>query len=292
MDSRHARSVIVAAVFLFGIGCGGGGGGGSGNDGGSLATIQGRVTEVVTEGTGVGLTGVASGVVGGIRVEARELGQTLAVDTTDAAGNFTLEFVGGGDIELVFLSEDFTLSLRLVALPGSVVTLVVELRPLRDEVVVVDDDGASGPLRCQTGTLVIADDDLELVIDGRGEDCVRAEGNCDVEIVARSVTFIDCEACVRTAGNSRATILAEFGSVVCEAREEGIRASGTSRVEVDAFDDVVIDASEHGIRAEGNAEVFLGALGTCIVDSFEPLRVEGNAVVDTAACRDLELFGD
>jgi hypothetical protein len=47
---------------MFGVACGGGGGGDSTDDGGSLATVQGRVTEVVTDGAGVGgATGVASG---------------------------------------------------------------------------------------------------------------------------------------------------------------------------------------------------------------------------------------
>jgi hypothetical protein len=96
--------------------------------------------------------------------------------------------------------------------------------------------------------------------------------------VARSVTLVDCETCIRTVGNSRTTLFAVSRSFVCDARQEGIRASGTSAVEVDAFDDVVITSGEQGIHAEGNGEGVLAAQGTCSIDGFEPFRVEGTAV--------------
>jgi hypothetical protein len=140
-------TALLASLFApFIVACGGGGNGAGGT---GATTIEGRVSGVAAASTLAdpaqpgGGSGGAS--VSGIAVEARRSGQTLDAATTDAQGRFTLEFVGGGPIGLIFSTEEATLSLTLDVLPGSIVTLVVELYPARPEVIIIerfdDDDG-------------------------------------------------------------------------------------------------------------------------------------------------------
>lgn len=289
---RHCRILAYICTLTAVLACGGGGGG-SADGGTTFARVEGRVTRVVAPISARTST-VAPVEVDGIRVEARSTGQVLARDTTDVAGNFALEFVGPGSIDLVFLTDDFSLELGVAALPGSVVRIAVELRPVQDEVIVVDpDDDFSTPLRCETGSLAVVDDDRDLVVDGRGGDCLRVTGNCDVEVVARSITLTNCDACIRAEGTSRTIAVATDGPFICEAAREGVGSAGNARVEIGAIDDdLFVSSGEYGIRAQGNSRVVISADETCSIGAFEALRIDGNATIDTAACDDLQLLGD
>ena len=289
---RNCSILALVWSLVAGLACGGGGSDGPAGGGTTFARVEGRVTRVVAPSGARTSTVLAPAEIDGIRVEARTSGRTLASDTTDVAGNFELEFVGPGDIDLVFLTDDFTLELGVVALPGSVVRIAVELRPVQDEVIVVDPDDLAAPLRCETGLLSIIDDDLDLLVDGRGGDCLRAQGNCDVEILARSITLINCAACIRGEGNSRTTAIATAGPFLCEAAGEGIRSAGTSRVEIDSSDDLLVNSGEYGIRAQGNSRVVIASEQTCSIGAFETLRIDGNATIDTAGCDDIRLLGN
>jgi hypothetical protein len=258
----------------------------------NLSTIQGRVRDVVGGAASAAGGAATPSQLAGIVVEARQGDRTLDVATTDAEGRFFLEFNGGGEVELSFAVEDVLVTLSLSILPGSVVTLEVELRVDDDEVVVIDEpDVVSPPIRCETGTLQIVDEELDLVVDGRGEDCLRAENDCVIDIAARSVTLVDCERCVAAQSNAEILISTAPGGLVCEARKDGIRAESSSRVLIDGLDGVSIAAFDgSGIRAESNAEVVLTSEGTCLIEAGEDaIRTESNAVVDLSGCADVVL---
>jgi hypothetical protein len=229
--------------------------------------------------------------VSGIRVEARRGGQVLDADTTNTEGRFTLEFVGGGTVELIFVTERTTLRLELNASPGSVVTLVVELRIVEQEVVVVEE---SDPIRCKNGRFSVFDEDLDLLIDGGGDDCLAAESNCVLDIAVRSLTLVDCERCIEAQSNAEIVVSTFPGGVTCRAREDGIRAESSSFVSIHGHDGVeIIARSGSGIHAESNAGVLLAADGPCFIDAADgPIRIESQATVDLNGCADVVLVDD
>ena len=287
MRPNFARRVVFVAVLLTFpclAACGGGGGGGAG---GSPTTIQGLVSDVSTAAArGVGVSSESSQV-SGIRVEARQGTQTLAVATTDLLGQFTLTFVAQGPIELVFSAGDVVLELALNPVPGTVVMLVVELRVDDEEVVVIEE---TPPIRCETGRFSLVDDDVDLLIDGRGGDCLRAENDCVVDIFVRSLTLVNCARCIDAESNAEIAVSTAPGGLTCLASEDGIRAASSSTVVVDALDGVDIDAGGSGIRAESSAQVVLASDGTCLIEAAEDaVRIESSAIVDLDDCADIVL---
>lgn len=296
MQPVTASTVIIhlsALLLLMLAACGGGSGGGAGGAAASLTRIEGRVNDVAPAVLATSDTTVARTNTAGVQVSARAGTQVLAVTTTDTEGRFTLEFAGGGDIELAFSIADAVLTVALNLLPGSVVSLVVELRLVERRVVVVEETVAdSRPLRCETGNVRIVDEDLDLLIDGRGRDCVRTAGNCRINLAVRSLTLVGCDRCIDARGTSDISIASD--SFVCASREDGIRAVGTSRVSVDALDGLeIVSGDGHGVRAEGTARVSLASSGLCRIDGDDgAVRERGAAAVNLGGCAAVDLRGD
>jgi hypothetical protein len=286
---------VIWCVLLMACGGGNGGGGGGGDPADGVAAIEGRVSGVAGGAARAG-EGTTAGVpVAGIQVEARRGAQVLDAATTDAQGRFRLEFAGAGTVELVFVTDEVLLSIEVNALPGSVVSLVVELRIDDREVVIIDERlVGSGPIRCRSGQFRVFDEELDLLIDGDGDDCLRVESNCVLDITVRSLRLADCERCIDAQSNGELVITTFPGALSCQAREDAIRAASNALVIVDAHDDVRLDAaSGHGIRAESNAHVVLASEGTCFVEADDdPVRIESQATVDLAGCADIVLIGE
>jgi hypothetical protein len=130
------------------------------------------------------------------------------------------------------------------------------------------------------------------VIDGGGEDCIRAEGFCSVMIDSREIYLTNCERCIDAEGSSEVTLRAGEGNIDCTAREDGIRARGEASVSLDSSGGAIeINAGARGIRAEGASFIELVAPSCSIEGLEDPLRIEGGAVVDTTLCILLDLIG-
>jgi hypothetical protein len=183
-----------------------------------------------------------------------------------------------------------------------------------------------GAIRCETGVVNITKPDGEdFVIDGRGRDCIRVEGNCSVRIDPKNISLINCARCVDAGGGAQVTLITPDGDIRCDAHVDGIRARGNASVTLDARGspsrggNIIIDSTgDHGIRVEGTAEVTLSAQreitiaggedagiraeGTAavelnaarctIVGAEEALDVSGNAIVETRGCGELQLIGE
>jgi hypothetical protein len=219
----------------------------------------------------------------GILVVARQGSTTVDTVTTDANGSFTLR-VAAGTVTLVFTTATFTVSTDLVVPANTAVALVVILQPTQvivpTQVTVAE--GTLSPIRCTGGTVQLPTEVAQgdFVIDGRGEDCLRAEGRCtiDLDLGVRSLTLTNCERCIRAAGNAE-VLLTTQGSLRCTASEDGIRAEGTASVTLEAGS-LNVAAGEHGIRAEGMADVVLD-VSTCMLNGTQgPARIDGNATID------------
>ena len=108
--------------------------------------------------------------------------------------------------------------------------------------VVVPPDGRLSPLRCTEGTVSLPAQqpaqlptEVSLEIQGGGEDCLRAEGQCtiDLDLGGRNLTLTGCERCIQAGGNADVR-LTNAGLISCTASEDGILAQGTASVSLAA----------------------------------------------------------
>jgi hypothetical protein len=187
----------------------------------------------------------------GITVSARQGNTTFDTATTDAAGSFTLQ-VAAGTVTLEFMTATFTVSTDIAIPANTTVIIVVILQPTEVVLpthVVVEEDLT--PIRCTGGRVQLLEEvSKDVVIDGHGEDCIRAEGQCTIDLAFRSLALINCERCIRAEGTAD-VFLTTGGDLHCE---HGIRAEGTAAVVLDILD-CVIDSGEEPVRIEGAATV-------------------------------------
>lgn len=300
-------AILISAVSISLLSCGGGGGGnGQSSESG---TINGRVSDVMMTmapmqersymlallqeiiSLSKKANAQASGV-SGITVSAILNGNTVDTDTTDAEGNFTL--TAFGNVTLVFVTDEFTISIDISIPEGTVVNIVVTLLPDEpdpDDRVEVEDLEIAGTVRCETGVLNISDLVNDIVIDGGGEDdCIRVEGNCTLSIESNNLTLTNCERCIDARGTGQVTITSV--DVSCDASEDGIRSRGNSVVTLDADGDIDISVGENGIRADGNSATSLSATGDINVSGDENgIRAEGTSNVNVSADGECSIFG-
>ena len=231
-----------------------------------------------------------TGNLAGIVVVARQGSIFLDRATTDATGRFSLR-VASGAVTLTFTTATFPVPTNLSIPANSAVVLVVSLQPTQvvvsTQVVVVEGD--LSPLRCTEGTVRLpaqgpvqlpAEVPSDLEINGGGEDCLRAEGQCtiDLDLGGRNLTLTNCARCIQAGGNADVR-LTNAGTLSCTASEDGILAQGTASVSL-AATSLTIAGGEHGVHASGNAEVVLD-VPTCTITGDEGrVRIDGNATID------------
>jgi hypothetical protein len=231
-----------------------------------------------------------TGNLAGIVVVATQGSILLDRATTDATGRFILR-VASGAVTLTFTTATFMVPTNLSIPANGAVVLVVSLQPTQvvvlTQVVVVEGD--LSPLRCTEGTVRLpaqgpvqlpAEVPSDLEINGGGEDCLRAEGQCtiDLNLGGRSLTLTGCERCIQAGGNADVR-LTNAGPISCTASEDGILAQGTASVSL-AATSLSIAGGEHGVHASGNAEVVLD-VPTCRITGDEGrVRIDGNATID------------
>jgi hypothetical protein len=218
----------------------------------------------------------------GITVVARQGRTRLGSVTTDAGGNFTLQVVAG-TITLEFTTATFTVTTDVLIPAESTVVLVVVLHPTQvvipTQLVVAEEAQELPPIRCTGGRVRLIDEEQrDVTLDGGGDDCLRAEGSCTLDLTFRSVTLTNCQRCIRAEGNA-SIHLTTTGAIQCTASADGIRAQGTAQVWLDAGSRIALEAAEHGIRAAGTADIRLDA-PACVIDSDgQHVRLDGNATV-------------
>lgn len=162
---------------------------------------------------------------------------------------------------LTFTTDDFELTLTLTVPDDSTVSLTVSLQPndTVTPVVVEQMDVTYHPITCAAETVTLSGDS-EWVIDGGGQACIWATGNCTINTdfsVPVNIQFVNCEQCIRAEGNAVVHLFTE-GSVSCvEALQDGIHTRGTAEVDVQAKATITVSAAEDGIDASGTSRVSL-----------------------------------
>jgi len=140
---------------------------------------------------------------GGVLVTAIIDGITVDSDVTDPEGNFTLtlELDSATNVLIFFDVNGEDVSIELVVEEGSILNINISIdlnAPPGDEVEIVEMGEVKGPIRCENRTVnIIKDINESIVIDGGGEDCIKAEGNCTVFIDPEDVLLTNCESCVK-----------------------------------------------------------------------------------------------
>jgi len=302
----HLVLLMAISVLLMLAGCGG-----SDDNAQGDSTIQGNVAQVLTAMEGLGdkptqvarwqefLTFVATAHaqgadLSGITVVAQLDGVPLDTTVTDASGSFTLN-VSGGELTLTFMTDDFELTLALTVPDNSILSMTVSLQPndTATPVVVEQMDVTHHPITCAAETVTLSGDS-EWVIDGGGQACIRATGNCTINTDFSQpvdLRFVNCEQCIRAEGNAVVNLFTE-GSVSCvEALQDGIHTRGTATVDVQAGTTISVSATEDGIDASGTSRVSLYAAGipedkqavSVSVQGSTGVSAQGNATVEIEA---------
>ena len=298
--------------------------GGDGDTGGAIqrdgVTIQGALSDVVVAGADSKnsskfiaffeniITKIAHAqtttVLEGILVEAyddaTDTENPVATDTTDENGEFTLLDVPcDTPLRLVFTHDDVSVSLAegvIAPCPEGdetgVLTMTFSINFIEGDGSNDDTDQQeevdNAQISCLGGdqeTMV----ENELIVDGQGDACVIAAGNCNLEIIAASVKMFNCSTCIDTRGNSNVEI--KTTEYECDATEDGIRSVGSSEVEIEVLaaaqmvddtpipsdmepllqllkddsvigsgsGDILINAGEDGVDLRGNTKIELMA---------------------------------
>ncbi len=230
---------------------------------------------------------------GGIPVSVMVEGVTVATDVTDAMGNFFLSFTlqSAQNVTLIFEVDGTVVSITVFVQQGSILEIIVTINlnaPEGEEVEVIDLTEAEGPIRCENGTLEITEEvDEDLIIDGRGEDCIRTAGNCELIIEAENIVLTNCQRCIDARGTSQVTLGTFDGHVFCDASEDGFRIRGTADVLLEIIGDLDVSAFGHGARGDGDSTISFFA-DKCIFDTGEDIfDVNGNALMDTEGCGEI-----
>lgn len=278
--SRHSIFLIllVAVSFMSSSfwGCGNGGGGG-----GNKTRINGTVLEVVT------------GSVSDIRVSIFNNNDKRIDSTrTNQLGQFTLRFEPNTDmVRIEFEGPNFTLSRFIAVTRDSDVIFNVTLVVSPGEIIVNDWTVFQDRIRAD-GTDEFSFDSLEadFEIDGDGDTCIRSHGESLVEITAMSITLVDCNIGIDTQGSGFVMLEADL-DITISANKDAIKTSNESFVRVTQtvtpVDNNIFITSlrEHGIKASGSSEVEINPQNDCSISGAKSaIDQSGSAVVDPDGC--------
>lgn len=284
-ESRQGRSIITLALLLaVSAACGSSGGSGSAS---GAVTLAGRVV------AGPGLVAArfatnADTAVVGITVTAEQDGTTVDTALTDAQGRFEL-VVAPGHVTLRFTATGLDVSLDMTVPEGATVAVKITLTStgasLGDRV------ATRARLSCDRGALDFdVGDDTSLVIDGGGDACILATGNCTITVRARDVTLTGCDRCVDARGTADVQVAASGGELACESSGDGVSATGDASVALGSEGRLTIGSSNGtGIAAGGNSRVAIASSTGCGVSGADgAISRQGSAAIDTGGCAVLD----
>src|SRR3990172_9894128 len=249
------------------VNCGGGGGA-------DKSIINGTVASVT------------NGSVSGIKVRAERNGEKVASDTTNSDGDFTIR-VREGVILLEFETSTFTVARMFTITEDSEVLLIVSLG--QNQILVDNWEVLQDPIRCDNNQNFIITNDVNLVdftINGNGKDCIRAKGDCLIDIEAQNIILNDCNEGLLAEGSASVTLEAlAFPTLTINAESNGIHTKGDSTVTLIGGNISVTSTGADGIRAEDSSDVEIQPSGLCTIEgSDDAIQKDGTATVVTGSC--------
>jgi len=251
-----------------------------GNDGGAdKSIINGTVVDVI------GGPGVS-----GIKVIAERNGERVASDTTNSEGEFKLK-VREGDITLLFeILDVVTVGRAFTITEDSEVFLDVTLDVLAqpERITVVDWAVSQDPIRCDSNQSFIIDEDdlVDFTVDGKGKDCIRAQGDCFIDITVQNIMLNVCNEGILAEGSANVNLEAlAVTTLTIDAESNGIHTKGDSSVTLIGGNIFVTSTASDGIRAENSSDVEIQRSGLCTIEGFDDaIQQDGTATVDSDGC--------
>lgn len=280
--NRHSfLLILLVMVSLMSSsiwGCDSGGGGGGGDN----TRINGTVLEVI------------SGSVSDIRVSIFNSNDKRIDSTrTNQLGQFTLRFKPNSDtVKIEFEGDTFTLSRFIAVTRDSDVIFNVTLLVEGPGEIIVNDWTVFQDRIRSDGNDEFSFDSLEadFEIDGDGNTCIRSHGESLVEITARSITLVDCNIGIDTQGSGFVLLEADE-DITISANKDAIKTSNNSFVRVTEtvtpVDNNIFITSlrEHGIRAAGSSEVEINPQNDCSISGAKSaIDQKDSSVVDPDGC--------
>ena len=275
--------LLMVALSVGLLNCGGGSDGGSGSSGALKDTsrIVGTVEELILASNKSAEQSIALQIKNylifindaraageelcGIVVKAIQDGEVVADAVTDCEGNFELVELLPGLTTLMFQTDLFNDTIEMIIPAGGIVTMKVSLDDDEETDVTVNEINIiTGPVSCAEGTVNLGSDDInQLTIAGNGNNCVSAEGSCNVNILGENVNLNGCNICV-AAGDNAAVLISANGAINCSSESDGVNTGGGSTVD--------LEAEECNVESQGT-----------------PIVEEGDSVVNTEGCGEIDL---
>lgn len=270
--------LLIATSFVSTsiIGCDSSGGGNN------KTTIRGFVEEVIG----------GSGDVSGIRVSIFEGNRRRSSDRTNNAGEFRLTYTpDDATPRIEFEGDDFILSRNISITRGSDVTLDEIIDTITPEIIFTEWTVDQRRLRLSSFDQVIFNStEATFRIDGKGNTCIRARGESQVEITALSISLINCSEGITTSSFALVDLRADE-DINLIANKDGIKSQDNSSVTLsqilNPFDNNIFITSnrENGIRASGSSVVFVDPQNNCsITAAKDAVRQSGTSTVNTTTC--------
>ena len=270
--------LISTSYIATGItGCDSGGGGGN-----NKTTIRGTIEEVI------GLNPDVSG----IRVSIFEGNKRRTSDRTNNAGEFRLTYKPDDNTPRIeFEGDDYILSRNISVTEGSDVTLDEIIDTITPEIIFTEWTVNQRRLRLSSFDEVIFNSTEAIFqIDGKGNNCIRAKGESQVEITAFSISLINCSEGITTSSFALVDLRADEDINII-AKKDGIKSQDNSSVTLsmtlNPFDnDIFVTSSkENGIRSSGSSVVFVDPQNDCtITGAKDAVRQSGTSTVNTTTC--------
>lgn len=138
------------------------------------------------------------------------------------------------------------------------------------------------PILCTSGEENIIMRDENILIDGNGGNCVEATGDCELNIEAVDIVFIDCATCVKTEDSASVFIDSEDDFLCDDAEEDGLNSEDSSEIVIEADDVLEVSAEDIAAKAENESEVEISGDNCVFFEDFTDFDVEFFA--------DIELF--
>jgi hypothetical protein len=268
-----ATSFIATSI----TGCDSGGGGGK-----NKTTIRGTIEEVI------GLNPDVSG----IRVSIFEGNRRRTSDRTNNAGEFRLTYKPDDSTPRIeFEGDDFILSRTISMTEGSDVTLDEIIDTITPEIIFTEWTVNQRRLRLSSFDEVFFNStEAVFQIDGKGNNCIRAKGESQVEITAQSISLINCSEGITTSSFALVDLRADE-DIIISANKDGIKSQDNSSVTLsmtqNPFDNNIFVTSnrENGIRASGSSVVFVDPQNNCAITAAkDAVRQSGTSTVNTTTC--------
>ena len=270
--------LIATSYIATGItGCDSGGGGGN-----NKTTIRGTIEEVI------GLNPDVSD----IRVSIFEGNRRRTSDRTNNAGEFRLTYKPDDNTPRIeFEGDDYILSRNISVTEGSDVTLDEIIDTITPEIIFTEWTVNQRRLRLSSFDEVIFNStEAVFQIDGKGNNCIRAKGESQVEITALSISLINCSEGITTSSFALVDLRADEDINII-AKKDGIKSQDNSSVTLsmtlNPFDNniFVTSSKENGIRSSGSSVVFVDPQNNCtITGAKDAVRQSGTSTVNTTTC--------